>query len=133
METRQSELVRVLDELAKDLPAPFWVALVDHDGLVVACVPPEPPVHPDRISAMTAASVMMGERVLNELEGGALRYASLAGAQRQLLTVSLGPEHFLSIGLGPEIPPRATFGPLSKRVPGIIKAMKKRFTTQAEE
>lgn len=132
METRESELTRVLDNLASELPRPYWVALVDHDGLVVACVPPEPPIEPDRISAMTAASTMMGERVLAELDGGTLRYASLAGAKRQLLTVSLGPEHFLSIGLGPEVSPRATFGPLSKRVPEVIRAMKKRFTTQEE-
>src|SRR3989304_129043 len=72
MVPRQSELHRVLGLLANDLPKPEWVALVDQNGLIVACVPPEPPVETERISAMTAASGAMGDRVLRELEGGGL-------------------------------------------------------------
>ena len=66
MVTRQSELLRVLSKLAEELPDPHWVALVDSDGLVMACVPDEPSVDPEGISAMTAALVITGERVLNE-------------------------------------------------------------------
>src|SRR3990172_2816471 len=83
MVTRQSELHRVLGLLANDLPKPEWVALVDQNGLIVACVPPEPPVETERISAMTAASVAMGDRVLREIEGGGRppsRGGELAGA-----------------------------------------------------
>ena len=127
MVTRQSELMRVLGSLADELPNPHWVALVDQQGLVMACVPAEPEVDPDGFSAMTAASVMMGDRVLGEIDGGQLYYANVAGSKRQLLTVVLSPERLLSIGLGPDIPARATFGPVSKWVPELMQALKKRI------
>ncbi len=129
MVTRQSELLRVLGLLAEELPNPYWVALVDSDGLVVACVPAEPPINPERISAMTAAFVMTSDRVLEEIEGGQYRYASVAGSTLQLLAVQLSEDRFLSIGLGPEIPPRNTFSLLSRRVPELMHALKMRFVT----
>jgi len=128
MTTRQSELMRVLDLLAHELPDPQWVALVDHDGLMVACVPTEPRVDADRISAMTAASVVAGERVLEELAGGQLRFVSVAGSERQQLTVRLSQDRLLSIGLGPEVAAQATFGPLRRWVPELLRALRMRFS-----
>src|SRR3990170_4678840 len=95
METRQSELIRVLQSLAAELPNPDWVALVDGNGLIMAGIPDQPVVGEDRISAMAAASMIMADRVLEEIEGGRLRFASIAGARRQLLTVALGAERLL--------------------------------------
>jgi predicted regulator of Ras-like GTPase activity (Roadblock/LC7/MglB family) len=129
MVTRQSELIRILELLAADLPDPEWVALVDNDGLVVASVPADPPVNPESVSAMAAASAMMGERALVEIDGGELRYTSVTGSRRQLLTVALGKERLLSIGLGPQVPPHATFAALGQRVPELMRTLQKRFTT----
>src|SRR4030067_1020258 len=98
METRQSELVRVLQALAAELPNRDGVALVDSNGLIMAPIPDQPVVGEDRLPAMAAASLIMADRVLEEIEGGRLRFASIAGAQRQLLTVALGAERLLSIG-----------------------------------
>ena len=128
MTTRQSELMRVLDLLAHELPDPQWVALVDHDGLMVACVPTEPRVDADRISAMTAASVVAGERVLEELAGGQLRFVSVAGSERQQLTVRLSQDRLLSIGLGSEVAAQSTFGPLRRWVPELLRALRMRFS-----
>jgi predicted regulator of Ras-like GTPase activity (Roadblock/LC7/MglB family) len=128
--TRQSELIRVLGQMAADLPNPDWVALVDNDGLLVACVPSEPPVEIDRISAMTAASVMMGNRVLDEIDGGRMRYASIAGSDRQHLTVMVSPDRLLSIGLRPEVAAQATFGALGKWLPEVLKVLRMRFTRE---
>lgn len=130
MATRQSELQRVLGLLSKELPEPLWVALVDGDGLIVACVPSNPPVGSDRISAMAAASQLMGERVLGEIEGGSLRFASIAGSLRQHLTVVVKRDHLLSIGLGPEVPAQATFGPLGRWVPELLHVLNMRFTAR---
>lgn len=127
--TRQSELLRVLGRMAADLPDPEWVALVDNDGLIVACVPADPPVEPDRVSAMTAASLMLGNRVLGEIDGGQLRYASIAGSARQHLTVVVSQERLLSIGIQPEVPAQATFGALSRWVPELLRVLKMRFTS----
>jgi predicted regulator of Ras-like GTPase activity (Roadblock/LC7/MglB family) len=125
--TRQSELLRVLGRLADELPKPEWVALVDDNGLIVACVPAEPPIDTERISAMAAASVMLGERVLDELEGGNLRYASVAGSVRQNLMVILSKERLLSIGLRPEVPAQATFGALGRWVPELVRTLMMRL------
>ena len=130
MVTRQSELLRVLGDLANDLPDPIWVALVDDDGLVMACVPQEPPINPDRISAMTAAAVLMGDRALNEVEGGELRYITISGADRQIMNVTVGEERWLSIGLLPQVRAQATFAPLSKGVPEVVKILNMRITSQ---
>ena len=130
MVTRQSELLRVLGDLANDLPDPIWVALVDDDGLVMACVPQEPPINPDRISAMTAAAVLMGDRALNEVEGGELRYITISGADRQIMNVAVGEGRWLSIGLLPQVRAQATFAPLSKGVPEVVKILNMRITSQ---
>lgn len=127
MVTREAELHRVLTKIAQELPDPDWVALVDHDGLIMACIPEEPSISTDSISAMTAATVMMGERVLNEIDGGGLRFTSIAGAARQQVTVILGQSRLLSIGIGPEVPAQQTFGPLSRWVPELIKALMRGF------
>ena len=68
MVTRQSELIRVLEIIAGELPDPLWVALADDDGLLVACVPSQPPVNVDPISAMTAALALTATRVLDEID-----------------------------------------------------------------
>ena len=130
MVTRQSELLRVLGDLAGDLPDPIWVALVDDDGLVLACVPQEPPINPDRISAMAAAAVIMGERALNEVEGGELRYITISGADRQIMNVAVGEGHWLSIGFLPQVRAQATFAPLSKGVPQVVKILNMRITSE---
>lgn len=121
--TRESQLEEVLNSIRSELPDPAWVALVDSDGLPVACVPKDPEVSQDQISAMTAASVMMAERVLGEIEGGSLRFASIAGSKRQQLTVVLSSDRLLTVGLGPEVPAHATFRPLGRWVPELIRVL----------
>ncbi|HEX9797024.1 MAG TPA: roadblock/LC7 domain-containing protein [Anaerolineales bacterium] len=127
MATRQSELERVLTELAAELPNPHWVALVDDQGLVLSCVPENPVVEEERVSAMTAAVVGLGDRVMEEVDGGRLRYANVAGSKRQYLAVVLTPDRLLSIGLDPTVAAQATFRPLSKWVPELLQALQRRF------
>ncbi|MGD8813752.1 MAG: roadblock/LC7 domain-containing protein [Anaerolineales bacterium] len=125
MITRQSELLRVLSLLHEELPSSQWVTLIDERGLVVACVPDSPSVDVDRISAMTAALAISGERVIDELEGGELRFINVAGSVRQQLVIMLGGEFLLSLGLNPEIAPSSTFRPLLERVTEIMGILKK--------
>ena len=127
MATRQSELLEVLGHMADELPDPEWVALVDENGLIVSCIPETPAVGQDQISAMTAASVIMAERVLEEIDGGDMRYTSIAGANRQMLSVVLSRDRVLAIGLGPEVPAQATFAALTRWVPEILQTLNKSF------
>ncbi len=126
MAPRQTELERILSQLAQDLPDPHWVALVDDQGLVLSCVPANPVVDEDRISGMTAAVVTMGERVMEEVQGGALRFANVAGSNRQYLMVVLTKERLLSIGLDPKLTAQATFRSLSRWVPELLGALQRR-------
>jgi len=128
MVTRQSELIRVLETIAEELPDPLWVALVDDDGLLVACVPSQPPVSVDQISAMTAALALTAIRVLVEINAEEFRYSNVAGSERQLLLVALDGKRFLSIGLGPDVVVQTTFRPLSRRVTELLKILKMRFS-----
>ena len=129
MATRQSELLDALGKMADELPDPDWVALVDDNGLIVACIPESPVVGHDRIAGMTAASVIMAERVLEEIDGGQMRYTSIAGANRQMLSVVLSRDRVLAIGLGPEVPAQATFASLTRWVPEILAVLNKSFVT----
>ena len=128
MVTRQSELIRVLETMAEELPDPLWVALVDDDGLLVACVPSQPPVNVDQISAMTAALALTAIRVLGEIDAAEFRYSSVTGSERQLLLVALDGKRFLSIGLGPDVVVQTVFRPLSRRVNELLKILKMRFS-----
>jgi len=129
MATRQSELLEVLSQMAEEMPDPDWVALVDGNGLIVSCIPEKPVVGQDQISAMTAASIIMGDRVLDEIDGGQMRYISIAGANRQMLSVVLSNDRVLAIGLGPEVPAQATFASLTRWVPEILQVLSKSFVT----
>lgn len=129
MATRQDELLEVLSQMADEMPDPDWVALVDGNGLIVSCIPETPVVGQDQISAMTAASIIMGERVLDEIEGGQMRYTSIAGANRQMLSVVLSDDRVLAIGIGPEVPAQATFASLTRWVPEILQVLSKSFVT----
>lgn len=127
MATRQSELLEILGKMADELPDPDWVALVDENGLIVSCIPESPVVGQDLISGMTAASIIMAERVLDEIDGGQMRYTSIAGSKRQMLSVVLSRDRVLAIGLGPEVPAQATFASLTRWVPEILKVLSKSF------
>jgi predicted regulator of Ras-like GTPase activity (Roadblock/LC7/MglB family) len=126
MVTRESELVRVLKALEEAMPNAHWIALVDSDGLPLACVPDNPPVKVDHISAMSAAAMVTGQRVLNETDGGQLRFATIAGSKRQVLIVLVDAERYLAIGLEPDRPSTSTFGVLARWVPEILSIVKKR-------
>ena len=125
--TRQSELLRVLDGLASDLPNPAWVALVDAQGLIMGCVPKSPPVATDSIGAMAAVVQKTSERVLREIKGGSLRYGSIVGAKWHFLSIVLGDGRVLSVGLQPEISPKAVFSPLRDWVQDLNEVLDRRF------
>ena len=130
MVTRQSELLRVLGRLKDDLVNPHWVALIDEGGLVLACVPDEPPVDIERVSAMTATLAVSGERVIGEIAGGRLRYVCVAGSQRQQLIVLLSVECVISLGLDPDVSPRSTFKPLARWATEIMQVLQMKFSEE---
>lgn len=128
MVTRESELERLLGELAQDLPDPKWVAIIDDDGLLIACIPRTPAISTDQIAAMTAASTAAGKRVVSEIDGGRFRFAVNAGSKRQLVVVAMDRKRLLSMGFKPQVQMHQIFGPLSDKVPEILKTLKMHFS-----
>ncbi len=131
MENRETALEGLLDGLSQELEMPHWTALVDSDGLVMACVPPDPQVEVERISAMTASIVTSAERLLQEIEGGQFRFVSVSGSKRKQLTIALSKELYLSIGLPPDVHEQATFKPVGRWGPEIVAALIRPFDGDA--
>lgn len=130
MTTRQSELQRVLSSLSEEIPRADWVALVDQNGLMVSSVPAEPVVDSDRVAAMTAAVAQTAERVLAEIDGGTLRFATVTGARRQHLTVFLSRDRLLAIGLPPDVEAQSVIPSLMRWVPELIQVLKRRHISE---
>jgi|Deesub1362A_J573_1020465.scaffolds.fasta_scaffold03735_3 predicted regulator of Ras-like GTPase activity (Roadblock/LC7/MglB family) len=129
MVTRESELARVLGAIAKELPDPRWVTLLDEDGLLVASAPDLQKVDSTRAAAVSAALVATANRVMAELEGGDLRYASVAGSGCHNLVIALANGRALSIGLPPNQPAQVAFGPLRKWASELTQVLEKRKLT----
>lgn len=130
MVTRQAELQRVLSSLSQEIGRADWVALVDQNGLLVSAVPADPPVDSDRVAAMAAAVAQTAERVLSEIDGGALRFATVTGARRQHLTVFLSRDRLLAIGLSPDVEAQTVIPPLMRWVPELIQVLKRRYVSE---
>lgn len=127
--TRQDELIRILTSLADSFTDVYWIALVDHEGLVMACVPPKPEVSPESIAAMTAAMATTVERIMDEIDGGQLRYSSIVGSKRHHVTILLPEGRLLTIGLPPDVSPQKTFQPIRQWIPELLNVLKMRFTS----
>jgi predicted regulator of Ras-like GTPase activity (Roadblock/LC7/MglB family) len=128
MVTRESELLSVLGKLKDDLGDPQWVALVDDRGLVMACVPENPQIDIERVAAMVAALTISGERVINEIAGGHLRYVNVSGSKRQQLIIFLNLECVLTLGLDPYVSPRYTCKALARWAPKIMQILQMSFS-----
>jgi predicted regulator of Ras-like GTPase activity (Roadblock/LC7/MglB family) len=126
--TRGEELMRVLALLARDIPHARWIALVEQNGLVIGFVPADPNVNPEGVAGITAAAVMVAERVLNEVMGGQLRYMNIAGSACQYLMVMIKQDRFLAVGLPSDALVQATFRPILKRIPQLLEIIERRFS-----
>lgn len=96
-----AELERALACLCLEPPRAVWAALVTTDGLLRACFPPLSAGQRDRITAMSAAMLSLGERISCELATGALGYTLIAGADGATLLIALDDGHLLALGLPP--------------------------------
>jgi predicted regulator of Ras-like GTPase activity (Roadblock/LC7/MglB family) len=64
-------------------------ALVSVDGLIMASALP-PTVEEDRVSAMSAAMLSLGERIASELRRGTLDQVYIRGNQGYVLLMAVG-------------------------------------------
>ncbi len=87
-----------LQALASCLPEALWLMLVSQDGIEKARFP-EQITTADRVPAMSAAAVILGERIMKDLKGGAIRYSLVGGKESVLLVIYLSKDLLLALGL----------------------------------
>lgn len=95
MATRTSEIVRLLKELQMTTPDVEASAVVSVDGLIIASALPAD-VEEDRVSAMSAAMLSLGERIASELRRGELNQVFVRGEEGYVLLMSVGTEAVLT-------------------------------------
>ena len=93
--SKTEELVEKLRALQRSTPAIEASAVVSVDGLIIAsALPPE--VEEDRVSAMSAAMLTLGERIASELGRGTLNQVYVRGDHGYVVLMSTGSEAVLT-------------------------------------
>jgi predicted regulator of Ras-like GTPase activity (Roadblock/LC7/MglB family) len=111
-----------LAQLALGTPAVVRATLVTSTGLTRGSFPRQA-AKEDRISAMSAAIMSLGERICNELGSGELRYAVIAGSQTTQLLIVLSEDYALELELRPNISVDETLGALRESIPSLAQSL----------
>ena len=94
--SRSKQLVEELKKLQISSPDIQASALVSVDGLVIASALPAN-VEEDRVSAMSAAMLSLGERISIELRRGNLDQVYIRGDNGYVMLTSVGKEAVLTV------------------------------------
>jgi predicted regulator of Ras-like GTPase activity (Roadblock/LC7/MglB family) len=97
--SRTDVLVACLRELQTNAPGIDAAAVVSVDGLTIASTLPQG-VEDDRVSAMSAAMLSLGERIAGELGRGDLHEVYLRGQDGYVVLRSVGDEAVLTVLAG---------------------------------
>ena len=93
--TRTQQMVDRLRELQASSPDIEASAVVSVDGLSIASALPRD-VEEDRVSAMSAAMLSLGERIAGELGRGSLEQVYIKGEKGYVILMSVGREAVLT-------------------------------------
>lgn len=94
--SRSQDLTERLRALLNSTPEIEGAAVVSVDGLGIASVL-NPDIEEDRIAAMSAAMLSLGERIASELGRGKLEQVYVKGEYGFALLTSVGPQAVLSV------------------------------------
>lgn len=100
METRAQIMEKTLRSLVSNTPDLEGAAMVSVDGLIVASILPAGSEE-ERVSAMAAALLSLGERTSNELDRGILDQIYVKGNNGYVVLMSAGDENVLEAIAGP--------------------------------
>lgn len=93
--SRTQLMVERLRDLQASSPDIEASAIVSVDGLTIASALPQG-VEEDRVSAMSAAMLSLGERIATELGRGSLEQVYIRGAQGYVVLMSIGEDAVLT-------------------------------------
>jgi predicted regulator of Ras-like GTPase activity (Roadblock/LC7/MglB family) len=94
--SRSELMVDRLRDLQASTPEVEASAIVSVDGLIMASALPAG-VEEDRVSAMSAAMLSLGERIAGELQRGLLNQVYIRGSHGYVLLMSVGEEAVLTV------------------------------------
>jgi predicted regulator of Ras-like GTPase activity (Roadblock/LC7/MglB family) len=94
--SRTEQMVARLRDLQVGTPDIEASAVVSVDGLIIASALP-PDVEEDRVSAMSAAMLSLGERIAGELARGLLDQVYVRGANGYVILSAVGEEAVLTV------------------------------------
>ena len=94
-ESRSAEMANRLRDLQAAAPDIIAAAVVTSDGLTLASALPAD-VQEERIAAMSAAMLSLGERIAAELQRGSLEEVYIRGDEGLVLLTSVGKEAVLT-------------------------------------
>jgi len=99
MPTPFEETTQILKTLVGNTPDLEGAATVSLDGLILASVLPSG-TDEDRVSAMAAALLSLGERTAEELQRGTLEQVYVRGDNGYIILMAAGPEAVLEVIAG---------------------------------
>jgi len=94
--SRTEQMVARLKDLQISTPDIEASAVVSVDGLIIASALPSD-VEEDRVSAMSAAMLSLGERIAGELGRGILDQVYIRGVNGYVILMSVGEEAVLTV------------------------------------
>ena len=97
--SRSQQLVEELKKLQVSSPDIQASAIVSVDGLIIASALPRN-VEEDRVSAMSAAMLSLGERISHELSRGDLDQVYIRGDNGYVMLMAVGEDAVLTILAG---------------------------------
>lgn len=100
MATRADQMQQVLRSLVNTTPDLEGAAMVTLDGLPLSSALPSG-ADEDRVSAMAAAVLSLGERTAKELQRGTLEQVYVKGNDGYVILMQAGPEAVLQAIVGP--------------------------------
>ncbi len=95
MASRTESMTKILKELQKGTPDIEASAIVSVDGLIMASALPQD-VEEDRVAAMSAAMLSLGERTAQELNRGRLDQVFIRGEDGYVLLMNAGEDAVLT-------------------------------------
>lgn len=96
MATRTENMIRMLKDLQASTPDVEASAVLSLDGLIMASALPTD-VEEDRIAAMSAAMLPLGERTAEELQKGKLEQVFIRGGYGYVVLMNAGDQAVLNV------------------------------------
>jgi len=94
--SRTEQMIERLRDLQASSPAVEAAAVVSVDGLSMASSMPAS-VEEDRVAAMSAAMLSLGERIASELGRGSLEQVYIKGQKGYVILMAVGEEAVLTV------------------------------------